>query len=230
MINRALTVTRANDLVQSSYFLTLNERRLIECATAKIKNGAEVPDVIKITAAEFADAWDIPKKQAFKELEIAALNLYDRSIKIKRLDNGENWDVRWVDAKAYQKGEGYVKLSFSVKIKPYLQQLNQKFTQYKLLEIKHLKSAYSIRLYELIMQYKTTGFRTDSVAKFKEYFGVEDKYPKWADFNRYVLRKSINEINSATGYEVTMELVRKGRSIDKIKLFFSLKNQLALEL
>ena len=230
MINKELTVTRANDLVQSSYFLTLNERRLIECATAKIKNGEEVPDIIKITASEFADAWDIPIADAFKELETATQNLYQRSIKVKRLDNGEVWDVRWVDAKGYQKGEGYVKLSFSVKIKPYLQQLNQSFTRYKLLEIKHLKSAYSIRLYELIMQYKATGFRVNKVEELKDYFGVEGKYPRWADFNRYVLKRSIKEINNTTNYNITMQLERKGRSVYKVKLFFGLKNQLNLEL
>ena len=231
MINKALTVTRANDLVQSSYFLTLNERRLIECATAKIQNGEVIPAEIKITAAEFAGAWDLPASQSFRELDMAAKNLYERSIKINRLDNGEKWDVRWLDAKAnYKHGEGYVILSFSNRIKPYLQQLNKNFTRYKLLEIRHLRSAYSIRLYELIMQYRATGFRTNTLEELKDYFGVSEKYEKWADFNRYVLSKSIKELNKATAYEVTMEIERRGRNVHRVKLFFSLKNQLNLDL
>jgi plasmid replication initiation protein len=232
MVNSELTVTRTNNLVQSSYYLTLNERRLIELSIAKIKRGENVPEIIKITADEFSSAWDIPISDAYKELVSAAKKLKNREIKTL-LSNDLDCDlfgVRWVDASSYQKGSGYVKIIFSQHVKPYIEQLSIPYTSYKLLDIKHLKSAHSIRLYELMMQFKSTGFRIDTVDNFKKYFGVEDKYPRWAEFNRNVISKAINEITSATNYDVTVELIRKGRSIDRIKFFFHRKNQLSLEL
>lgn len=75
------------------------------------------------------------------------------------------------------------------------------------------------------MQYKKTGWKGASVEEFKHYFGVDKKYPLWNDFNRYVLKKAIKEINEATDYVVTCEFSKKGRSVVFVNLYFSLKKQ-----
>jgi plasmid replication initiation protein len=202
---------------------------LIELAIAKIKNGSKIPDEIKVTAKEFGETWGIPTNNAFQELKSTQNSLFEREIRLKKLNENEFWKIRWIDAVGYQEGEGYIKFSFSPHIRDYLENLKDNFTKYKLLEIKSLKSAYSIRLYELIMQYKKTGWRGASVEELKNYFGVADKYPLWNDFNRYVLNKSIKEINSATDYVVVAEPKKKGRSVVAVNLYFSLKKQKSIE-
>lgn len=228
-MNKELTVTRSNDLVQSSYFLSLNERRLIECSIAKIKNGNAIPSEIKVTAAEFGAAFSIKTSDSFKELKAATRNLRDRLVRVKRHDTGEDWEIRWVDAIGYQHKKGYVKISFSQHVRPYLEQLNENYTKYKLLEIRDLKTVHAMRLYELIMQYKNTGYRKDTVKNIKKFFGVEDKYPVWAEFSRNVLKKSITEINKATNYNIEMELVKDGRNVVAVIFRFGLKDQIPLE-
>ncbi|NJN35614.1 MAG: replication initiation protein [Saprospiraceae bacterium] len=54
-------------------------------------------------------------------------------------------------------------------LKPFLLELKRNFTMYPLLYIPKLKSSYSIRLYELLYQYKTIGHRT---------FDIEDLQKK----------------------------------------------------
>lgn len=112
-MNNELTVTRSNALVESSYYLKLNERRLVEIAIAKIKSGERIPSEIKITAKEYSDTWGVSMDNAFRELRQAERSLYEREIKLKKLDNGEVWSIRWLSAKGYQEGEGYTKICFT---------------------------------------------------------------------------------------------------------------------
>ena len=224
-IKQQLTVTKHNHLNEASYRLTLDEKRLILTSIANIHQGDKIPNEIEIKASDFAEMWGINPDSSYKQLKEARNNLYERSVRLKRLDNGEVWDIRWVDAVAYQDGEGYIKISFSEKIKPYLSELKSHFTTYRLAEIKNFKSGHAIRLYELLMQFKKTGWREVELEWFKNYFDMGDKYPRWADFRRWVIDPAMSEINKRSPYDVSYETIKKGRSIAKIKFFFGEKNQ-----
>ncbi len=233
-MNKELTVIRSNDLVESSYKITLDERRLIECGIAKIKAGELIPDVVEVSAEEFADAWGISPKNAYAQLKAAALTLYDRDIVIFK-ENGlrgapSKAHFRWVDSCEYSEKKGVVALSFTKWVKPYLQELQGAYTSYRLLEIKHLKSSHAMRLYELIMQFKSTGFKVDSLDNLKRYFGVEDKYKRWVDFDKRVLKKATKEINDCTAYAVKYQPQKKGRKVVGVKFIFNRKDQHMLEL
>lgn len=227
--NKELTVIRANKLVESSYRLSLDERRLVECAIAKIKSGESVPESIEIHAREYADAWGLDDKNAYKQIKDASLNLYDRDIVIFKNEGKRKAHFRWVDSCEYSETQGVVALSFTKYVKPYLQELSSAYTSYKLLDIKYLKSSHSIRLYELIMQYKSTGFKVDSLDNLKHYFGVEDNYSRWTDFNKYVLLSSCKEINECTPYNIKYEAIKKGRKVTGVKFMFNLNGQHKLE-
>ena len=220
-----LTVTKHNLLNEASYRLTLDERRLILISIASIYSGEKIPNEIKIKATDFASMWDLSPKLAYKQLKEAKDNLYERSLRLKRIDTEEVWDIRWVDAVAYQDGEGYVKLSFSESIKPYLSELKGHFTTYRLAEIKHFKSGHSIRLYELLMQFRKTGWRETELDWLKKYLGVEGKYPRWADFRRWVIEPAIKEINKSSPYTVSFKTKKNGRAIEKVVFFFGEKSQ-----
>ena len=63
-----------------------------------------------------------------------------------------------------------------------------------------MKSAYSVRLYELLIQWltakKTPVFE---LSQFREQLGVSaTEYPRMYDFKSCVLRVAINEINELT--------------------------------
>jgi plasmid replication initiation protein len=63
----------------------------------------------------------------------------------------------WLNVANYRYGEGDVSLCFSPALKPYLLDIKSRFTKYALQYALHLKSAYAIRLYELLKQYEGIG-------------------------------------------------------------------------
>lgn len=228
--NKNLTVSRRNELNSASYKLSLDERRLILSATSKIDSRKSHSGEIKITAQEFAEMWNIDPKLAYKQLKDASVGLYHRNIELQNLDNGEKGNLRWIYKEVNQDTVGYVKLNLSPDLLPYLTELKDHFTTYRLLEVQSFKSTHAIRLYELLMQFRATGWRQEEVTWLKDAFGVQGKYSRWAEFRRNVIDKSIKEINELSDYEVyPPELIKKGRAVHAVKFSFSKKRQASID-
>ena len=155
-------VTKSNDLVQAAYKLTLNEQRLMLAAIAQIDPRKPMPRPITITASDFAEQYGIPIKQAYEALKEATSALYERDI--KTFDGRFKSRFRWVDQVDYLDGRGETKLYFTIHVQPYLAHLNKSFTTYELKRIADLSSTHSIRLFERLQQFKSTGFYTVSSA------------------------------------------------------------------
>lgn len=219
-----LTVVKHNHLNQASYKLSLDERRLLLSGIALVNPRDKIPDEIKIYANDYAHQWDINPKYAYDQLKEARNNLYDRSIRLVHED-GEVEDFRWVYNAKYKDGEGYIKLSFSPTVAPYLSQLKGYFTSFHLNQIRSFKSGHAIRLFELLMQFKKNGWFDESVDKLKFMFGVEDNYPRWADFQRRVIKPAVKEINNESNYTVKYETKKRGRRINRVVFYFELNKQ-----
>jgi plasmid replication initiation protein len=90
-----------------------------------------------------------------------------------------------------------------------------------------LRSKYSIRLYEMIE-------RRINMNSQREYFSVDefrgllavpgDKLPRFADFNKHCLKPALEEINQLTDYAVSVGVVKRGRSVDKLLLTWMKKS------
>ncbi|MCT0036268.1 RepB family plasmid replication initiator protein, partial [Lactococcus lactis subsp. lactis] len=119
-------------------------------------------------------------------------------------------------------------------IMPYLINLKKNFTQHALSDIAELNSKYSLILYRwLSMNYnqyehysvkggrraeQVEAYRNPSI-KVKEMRLMTDtvnEYHKYNDWDRYILKNSLKEINAHTSFNVTYDKIKKGRSIDSI--------------
>jgi len=156
-------------------------------------------------------------KQAYTQLNGAKKNLFERVIRVKSIEDDSITETRWIYEAKYSKREGFISISFSPSIVPYLQQLKSHFTSYRLSEVKKFKSSHAIRLYELTMQFKSTGWRIVELDWLKTALCVDDKYPRWAEFSRCVLNPSLSEITKHSPYKVTVKIIKKGRSVHKLK-------------
>ena len=124
------------------------------------------------------------------------------------------------------KGQGQVRLVWSDRVRRYLGELEANFTQYKLKSVASLQSAHSIRLYELLMRFQDKGWRSISLADFKDSLGLGDAYPEFRIFNRDVLKPALREINTHSDITVKVENLKEGRRIVGFKFRFIENKQL----
>ena len=77
-----------------------------------------------------------------------------------------------------------------------------------------MKSAYAIRLYELLKQYKKIGERVIAISDLRSYCGIpKEQYPLYADFRVRVIDISKREINGRTDIAFEYEQVKDGRKV-----------------
>ena len=226
-----LTVVKSNKVVEASYMLSLAEQRVLLCCIAQIDStGVLTEDYrFEVTVLEFAKLIGIDNlANTYRDLKVASEKLYERSVIIENpyQDNLKitQLKTRWISSIYYIPGEGKVVLCFAAGIIPYLSQLSREFTQYKLTHVTRFESVYSIRLYELLAQWLSSGEREIEIDWFKRQFQVDDKYSRVVDLKKRVIEPAIKEINEYSNFWVTFEQRKRGRTITHFNFQFGLKD------
>ena len=226
---RQRIIAKSNHLIEASYKLKLNEQRLVLAAISKIDSRKPMPKHgIKITAVEFAETYKdvIDPKYAYEALRDAARDLYERSI--TKIEGKVRTDTRWLsEKKEYELHDGYVLLYFSERLAPYLADLNEKFTKITMKQVAGLRSAYSIRLLEMLMRFKQSGVLKVSVEDFRDRIGAPEKY-KWNDIKKRIIEPAIVELKLRGQLEVEFLPIKKGRSVVKLEFYFRKTEQMAM--
>jgi len=213
-------VVQHNDLVEAYYDmdLTVNEHKIIKYAVSKIKlNDTQFPDY-SFDVKEFAQAAGVKGNNYHAQIERIADELSKKRIKVKS-QKAVGW-FPWFSAIVYQRG--VVHISFNPLIKDSLLQLEEKFTNYPFKVISPLKSAYSLRLFELLKQYETIGYRRIKIEDLRNMLGINGKYPEYSNFKQRVIRHAHKELVKKTKLSFEFEEVKQGRKV--VALDFHIKS------
>jgi plasmid replication initiation protein len=227
-----LTVVKSNKVVEASYSLSLGEQRVLLACIAQIdsKLGLTENLAFEVTAAGVADLVGLDDiSTAYRDLKRAADKLFERSVVIDDPDP-ENPQItqrktRWISSIDYIPGAGKLVLSFSVGIIPYLSQLSREFTQYKLKHVARFESVYSIRLYELLVQWSSAGEREIEVEWLKKQFQLGDKYERMTDLKKRVIDPAVAEINEHSNLWVKYGQRKSGKQITHFQFQFGMKDK-----
>jgi len=222
-----LSVTKSNYLIDASYQLNVQAQKLVLACLSKIDPRGSVPAQITMTASEFGELMDIPN--ARRDLYKAADTLFDAVITV--VDGNETSRIRWVqkDVKKH-KGEGAITIYWTEDVLKYISQLKSRFTTYKLRNIASLQSTHSIRLYELLMKFNSTGERVIFLDDFKSALGISDKYKLFKILNRDVIKPSVDELNQRSDLIIRYETIKKGRAVAALSFEFKQSKQLKMDI
>lgn len=228
MSRKQLVVKKDNALVNASYTLTLAEQRLILLAVAVADGSAAQLKSMAIPASLYAERFGVTRQAAYLALHEAAGQLFERRFSYQRLtDKGNIAQVhsRWVQSIAYVADEGEVRVRFADDVVPLLCELERRFTHYALEQIAGLTSVYAVRLYELLIAWRSNGQTpVIDLAEFRQRLGVEEgEYPRMTDFKRWVLDAAVKQINQHTDIMATYDQHKRGRSIAGFSFSFTMK-------
>lgn len=101
-------------------------------------------------------------------------------------------------------------MKFSPVLEPYLLNLKETYTKYRLGYVINFKSEYSFRLYEIMKQYEGIGERTLTIEEIRELLMIEnDKYQKYNHLKVKVIQKATEEINKFSDIKIKLEKEEK---------------------
>jgi plasmid replication initiation protein len=229
MSNQNLMVYKSNKVIEAGYKLNLNEQRLILLCIAKVNPSKPLlaSEQFEITAKEFAEKFNINEDKAYQTLKETAEQLFERYVVIDNPDPNtptlKQTKTRWISSINYLPDMGKVSVYFAQQMLPYLSQLKGNFTFYILENISKMNSVYAIRLYELLMQWKTTGRREIEIDWLKKQFEITAQYSNMNDFKKRVLTPAIKDINEHSNYQLSWEQRKTGRKVTHLTFIFSEK-------
>lgn len=174
-----------------------------------------------LTAKEFSQAFGIDLNTAYGVLKRASHKLARTAITLQKPELFQIWDIPVCQNSVYNTKEGSLTIKFNEDIMPYLAQVKQKFVLYNLKEVANFGSLYSTRLYELIQEFKDTGYIIKSVAQLREVFAVGKKFADYHDFKRKTFAHAVDEINAQYEMNLRFNELKEGRKVVSIRFEFT---------
>lgn len=193
-------VFKSNDLVNARYRLTPIELKIVLYVVSHVES----------TDTDF---WTYTLRLSelgfdHKDVKRAARSLITKVFEIEKPDG---WLLSsWFSSIQYHGSSGTLSVQFDPKLKPYLLQLREQFTAYNLSSVLPMRSAYAIRLYELLKQYESIGHRVIDVGEFRSLLKIPDSYT-WKDIRRQVIETGVHDIHTHSDILVEYQPIKTGR-------------------
>lgn len=237
---RKNTVTKAHGLTRAFYRFGLVEKRCMEALISKLHPmRTDNPQRLELTAKEYAEAYQVSPKTAYRDIENAVDNLLDQVISadLKNGKEGERIKFNLMDFAEYRESEGRIVCGFTYTSMPLLVGLTSKFSSYPLNKAVNFKSSYTWRFYELLVSWtqpkELNGLfggwiKNQDVDELRRMLGVPKSY-RWVNIQR-VLDKATEELEQELNVLVFIERKKTGRKITSLDINFIEKEQQQLPL
>ena len=217
-------VVKTNQLNSALQNLSLPEIRIVQLAIVDAREtntGLSTDKPLRIDALRYAEMFETTRQNGYKRMKEAEETLFNRRFSYID-DDGKVIKSRWIQQVRYLDDEGAIELVFTLAVVNGISRIDGAedfFTSYLLEQTASMDSIYSVRLYELLVQWKAAK-QTPlfDLEKFRDQLGVEvNEYKAMCDFKKRVLQVAINEINEKSDIKISYEQVKKGRSIAGFK-------------
>lgn len=226
-------VVKSNTLIRGvTYHMGLQHMRVLLCAISRIQDGDDINQWYEMSVQEICKVCKLNLsaggtyygviKEIFTELTRREWGI---------LPDGSLATISWISDAKFPKGTGTIKFKFHAEMQPYLFDIKDQVTRYNLSDILSLNSVFSMRLFELMKSFVRKVYDDDGISYMihteremsltdtRRILGVEEKYPRWVDLNRYVLQDATDELNEkCPDMHVSYEPIKTGRSISGIRL------------
>lgn len=221
-VQKSNDINEANfsDFSLSCYRVLLN---LISQIQRHDRDGSQlslpvVERMCSLSASEYAKEFPSVANRAYEVLKDATDKLMKTSFSIKT-DRGI-LKINVCAQAHYIEKEGRIDIEFTPNIMPHLAELGEKFTMYNLNEIAGFGSIYTTRLYELLMQFKTTGALKITVADLRFKLGCTDTLKQYTHLRQRAIEHAVNEINSQWTLDIKYKEIKTGRTVTDLIFTF----------
>lgn len=254
-------VRHKTDINRTLASMPLSSRRVLFMAIAQLDPRRLVDNgqVFRIYASEYAKIAKVEHNTAYEQLKAAALDLQKQVIGIPKdqllAPIPRLGERPWIKPSGsgtrmlnvteycdYEDGDGYIDISFSRQMEPYICMIEGNFTTQVLLSSARLRDTNASNLYQLIRQKfseKREHYFEIGVDELKDELGLftthnKNKvysYPLFKEFNRSVIKLSIETITDTTEIkDLKVDIVeRKQRKATRLRFTYRVDEQMIFE-
>lgn len=217
-------VAKSNTLVPKLAKYDLQELRLIAYCLAHYDS--RKPDNRKFTARvdELASIFPMDEKSAYDVIKKAVLDINNKPIEFS--DEGGRYLWTWFAGFYYREREGIFEFAISPLIEPYLLELKERFSIFRLGDVHKFRSASTWKLYENLNVYKYIGSWVVNLDELRELLDAEGKYDRFDSLRQRLIDPSILEINEKSNLNVEYVKEREGRKVVALRFFIKTREKI----
>ena len=213
-IDKYLTVAQDNRITQTAHAknegqeLTTYQKKLILLTIGHIKKDESEFKIEKIPFKKFMDVMGISHGGNTERIIAESVEtLVDKSFFIKT-DDEKTKECIWVnrDVTRVNWSQKVIEIQLHKSLKEYFLNLDGHFTSFQLGFVTKFSSKYTFRVYEYLHSYQNLG---KTLIKREDALKIlgNNHYHHIADFDRYVLKKAVEEINEYS--DITVKYRRR---------------------
>jgi len=222
-MSKELIVVKSNKLIESYHNMPLDEMRILLLTIAKL-DPLNPSNQFDFSVQDFISTFNADKKSAYRQVQKAIDSLGSRWVVIA--DNEKYKEkIPFFSKQIYYKESAVFTVKLHDDLMPFLCDLTREFTRYELKHIVKFKSFHSIRMYELLAQYKNLKTRIIDVEQLKKWFLLENAYDRFTNFETFVLKTSVADINKFSDLNVAYRKIKRGKKIESLEFFIDVKQQ-----
>jgi plasmid replication initiation protein len=216
--NPIVQVVQNNQLINGRYEMNLIERRVFLKMISLIRPDDSDFKDFYLSVKELAEDIGTSAKSVYADLQRATESMIKRVVKIREKDRVIQ--VGLISSATYYEKKGILQIRFDPSLKPYLLQLKNNFTVYGLQHALKFKSFYSLRIYEMLKQFQSTGHRFILLEDLRFSLGLEEgEYDKYGHLKSRILNHAQKEL-SKSDIPFSFKEVKSGKKVIAIDFRF----------
>lgn len=209
-------VSQSNNLIEAHYSseLTTNAHKVARLILSLISPDDKDIRCYTLPMKALKQYLGVSSNAFYQRLKETAQRLNKSPIEIKQ-PNGKLTLAYFISGYEIDPANGTVKFEISSLLKPFLLDLKRNYTSYLLLHIPKLRSGYSIRIYELLHQYRKIGRRKFELDDLQKKVGSD--YEFYGDFKRKVIKQAQKDLKKHTDINFVFDEIKTGRKVTSIQ-------------
>lgn len=213
-------IKQHNAITAAHYDMSAMQKNLFYMLLAQLKEDMPTLTVYEINIKEIEQIRGVTIRSdeiftAANKLTACTITLYDQL-------QGQFFTIEPITSARYEKGKRKLQLEIDRKIIPFLFNLKNNYTTYQLKNAVILNSKYSKRIYEMLAQFKDTGWFVVTIRELKERLELinqqtgQEKFSRYALFKKRVLEIAQQELKNHTDLYFTYKAEKNDRKYTKL--------------
>ncbi len=208
-----------NELLNASYDYTTHELDLLCRLYSEIRRTPANLSAcyFHLSISELADLLSESSGRRYEYLRAAVRGLISKPMEYYHSDSQCTIITAPLSACTINPKAGRVEFFVLPQLCTWIRETKKSYTEFDLYAVLKLRNKYSKRIYLHLRQWLSTGIWYTDQADLRALFEIDqDKYTRFEDFKKRILKPALEEINAKTELSVKLTNVKNGRTIEQL--------------